>query len=352
MSAFPSRRVRHGSASGRFRAIGVVCRITAVALAAGGGSAVAREAVEQAPQAGVAPPAVLVLNDPQMRLSLENGMGRLIEAGDCTPFVDLLNQGVGKTSTLDLERPRTELLDPETVYERCKKATVMISTFFHCPDPKCKRWHSNVATGFLIHASGIVVTNQHLLGAAQPGSKFIGVRTFDGKVYSVKEVLAADSKTDVAVLRLATERTDFPVLALGEDPPVGRKMMLVSHPGGQYYTFSQGYVSRHSIDPYTKSHVMHVTADFGKGSSGGAFFDPAGNVVGMVESTKALDYSSLQVVVDADNSCLRKATSKEINGRGKTPRDQRPKSIGFGHQMTFNRGVPVSSIHALIQEKP
>lgn len=291
---------------------------------------------------------VFVVNDDGLRRSFEQGMAKIINADEHRKFEELQSELKRKSCDLDLPVAGDEVESPEELYARHRGAVVMISTFFRCPDPECKYWHSNIATGFLIHPDGIVVTNHHILGSPQAGSKALGVQTLDGRVHAVAEVLAADRKNDVAILRLATEEGGFPYVTLGIDLPAGRDVMVISHPDKDFYSLTRGSVSRHYIDSYTKARTMSITADFGKGSSGGPVFGADGKVAGMVVSTRSLAYNSLRVLVDPESECLRKATPKEINDRN-VDDDQRPKRLGFGHQMTFKQCVPVSAIRKLIK---
>jgi hypothetical protein len=224
----------------------------------------------------------------------------------------------------------------------------MISTFFHCGDKECKHWHSNIATGFLVSSNGVVISNHHIIGSAYPGSQAVGVRTLDGNVYAVEAVLASEMGSDVAVYKLATDRSDFPAVPLGEDIPVGSDVTLISHPDNQYYFLTRGCVARYSLNGASLPLNMSITADFGKGSSGGPVFDDTGNVTGMVVSTKSLAFAELKVVLDATNSCLRRATRQEIHNARALEPDRRPYNVGFDHQMTFKDCVPVSSICRLI----
>ena len=300
------------------------------------------------PSEGKTAPGLFVVDDNKLQLSFEKEMGALIDKGAYTKIAKLEEQLERKTCELNLPAPKTDRLTPVEIYERCRPATVMISTFFHCEDPQCKRWHSNIATGFLVSSNGVVISNQHIIGSAYDGSEAVGVRTLDGKVYPVEAVLAADENSDVAIYKLATDRKDFPCAPLGSNIPVGSDVSLISHPDKEFYHLTRGCVSRYSLNGASIPLNMSITADFSKGSSGGPVFDEAGNVAGMVVSTKSVAFAELKVVLDATNSCLRRATRDEIRNAGKLEPERRPYTVGFDHQMTFKDCVPVSSIRKLI----
>jgi S1-C subfamily serine protease len=90
------------------------------------------------------------------------------------------------------------------------------------------------------------------------------------------------------------------------DPPVGAPIYVLSHPAGRLFTFTSGIVSRYSAhsraqgkDEHTdgatlpgesRSRLMTVTADFGRGSSGAPVLDARGAVVGVARQTKSVYY--------------------------------------------------------------
>src|SRR5215203_7178783 len=70
-----------------------------------------------------------------------------------------------------------------------------------------------VGSGFLISADGYVVTNNHVVD----GAKTVQVTTDDGRTLDAK-VIGADSKTDVALLKV-TEGGSFPFVRLAKASP-------------------------------------------------------------------------------------------------------------------------------------
>ena len=127
-----------------------------------------------------------------------------------------------------------------------------------------------------------------------PASQTLVAMTGDGRVVAVKEVLAANPNTDVAILRL--DGSGFTPLPLDTDAPVGTAIRVLSHPDNHFFTFSEGIVSRYVSVPLEKDAgevtMMAVTADFGAGSSGAPAFNERGGVVGMVNNTQSLYYDA------------------------------------------------------------
>ena len=193
-----------------------------------------------------------------------------------------------------------------------QKAIAVVGGVYKCKS--CTRWHVAPASGFLI-AEDLLVTNYHVVN--QPERSSLVVRLFDGRVFMVEEVVAASERYDLAVVRIP--RTGVKPVALGQVAPVGAKVDLISHPNQRFYTLTEGRVARYFIMQRDRKQVsaMSITADFGRGSSGGPVFNEKGEVVGVAASTESLYY---------------------------TEKDGEQKNL----QMVFKHCVPVSQLRELI----
>ena len=193
-----------------------------------------------------------------------------------------------------------------------QKAITVVGGVYKCKH--CTRWHVAPASGFLI-AEDMVVTNYHVVN--QPERSGLAVRLFDGRVFMVEAVVAASERFDLAVVRIP--KTGVMPVALGQVAPVGAKVDLISHPNQRFYTLTEGRVARYFMMQRGKKPVsaMSITADFGRGSSGGPVFNESGEVVGIAASTESLYY---------------------------TEKDGEQKNL----QMVFKHCVPVSQLRELI----
>ncbi len=193
-----------------------------------------------------------------------------------------------------------------------QKAIAVVGGVYKCKS--CTRWHVAPASGFLI-AEDLLVTNYHVVN--QPERSSLAVRLFDGRVFMVEEVVAASERYDLAVLRIP--KTGVKPVALGQAAPVGAKVDLISHPNQRFYTLTEGRVARYFIMQRDRKQVsaMSITADFGRGSSGGPVLNETGEVVGIAASTESLYY---------------------------TEKDGEQKNL----QMVFKHCVPVSQLRELI----
>ena len=99
--------------------------------------------------------------------------------------------------------------------------------------------------------------------------------TRDGHVYPVREVLAADSTNDLAIVQV--EGKGFtPIPLAPEAAPQGASIWVFSHPQWRYYTLSAGIVSSYFTAGDNNVLPMQVTADFAGGSSGAPVFNERG----------------------------------------------------------------------------
>ncbi|MGB0774318.1 MAG: S1 family peptidase, partial [Akkermansiaceae bacterium] len=204
------------------------------------------------------------------------------------------------------------------LYSTCAESVIAISSVYKCN--RCTKWHSSgAATGWVLTADGIMVTNYHVFDGKKVAG--FGIRTRDGKVAPVVEILAASKRDDVAIFRV--EGSGFKPLPLGPSAEVGSDLHIIAHPDSRFYTYTSGKVSRYykKRTPGNKGPgIMAVTAEFARGSSGGPVMDSSGNVVGMVASTQSIYYP---------------------------PKKKTDKQGPF--QMVIRNCVPVSAIKALIE---
>ncbi len=154
------------------------------------------------------------------------------------------------------------------------------------------------ASGFVVTASGVAVTNYHVIESTREGDGLIAM-TSDGRAAAVRSVIAADRTTDIAILQL--DGDGFTPLALAESAPVGAPVAVISHPQNHFYMFTRGVVSRYCLrrysqqDPYPTP-IMEITADYAIGSSGGPLLDAEGRVIGMVCSTDSVYFGEINGV--------------------------------------------------------
>lgn len=178
---------------------------------------------------------------------------------------------------------------PAFDYDRACRSVVVVGSIAHCKD--CNDYHmDSVSTGWILGSGGRIATNHHVIEDKEAGE--LGVMTFDGKVFPVTKVYAADRAGDAAILGIDAGGAELPALPLANGARTGEAVRVVGHPDGRFYSLTEGIVSRvfaeATDDNGTKRTWVSITADYGGGSSGAPVLNGAGEVVAMVSSTAAL----------------------------------------------------------------
>ncbi|MGH6736564.1 MAG: Do family serine endopeptidase [Methyloceanibacter sp.] len=133
-------------------------------------------------------------------------------------------------------------------------------------------------SGFFVSEDGFVVTNNHVVEDAED----ISVTMEDGKKYSAK-LVGSDARTDLALLKVTEEKSDFPYVEFSDkDPRVGDWVLAVGNPFGLGGTVTAGIISAHNRDigsgPYD---YLQIDAAVNRGNSGGPSFGLDGRVIGV-----------------------------------------------------------------------
>jgi serine protease Do len=141
------------------------------------------------------------------------------------------------------------------------------------------RKSSSLGSGFVIDPSGIVITNNHVVGDAND----IVVIFTDGRKLKAK-VIGKDPKVDVAVLKVTSDKP-FKTVKFGDSDAVrvGDGVMAVGNPFGLGETVTAGILSarNRNIDSGPYDDFLQTDAAINKGNSGGPLFNMAGEVVGI-----------------------------------------------------------------------
>jgi len=140
---------------------------------------------------------------------------------------------------------------------------------------------TSYGTGFVVSGPGLVLTNAHVVrNVSKPM-----VRTIDGALLASVDVLFADERIDLALLRVTgLSAAPLPV-APGDPPPVGTRVVAVGHPRGYEFTVSDGIVSATRKLERDGIELIQTTAPISPGSSGGPLLDLDGRVVGVCSLT-------------------------------------------------------------------
>ena len=164
----------------------------------------------------------------------------------------------------------------------------------------------STGSGFACFADNIIVTNYHVIA---DNVYSIEASTEDGKEFDITYVLASDKDKDIAILATATPH-NLTLLQPGDSSSLqkGEKVVAIGSPLGLLNSVStgvfSGYVKENSMN------VLQFTASISSGSSGGALFNDAGEVLGITFASYeagqnlnlAIPIANVQNILESKNS--------------------------------------------------
>lgn len=179
------------------------------------------------------------------------------------------------------------------IVEELLPATVMIRTYGgyaaagkntsgHAPaqdDPTSPEPSGTTASGFIISADGLIVTNAHVVNGA--GS--ITVSLLNGRSYE-GILIGQDEHTDIALLAISA---DEPLQVLGWGNPdslkPGHRVVVLGNPFGLGLSATEGIIAGLDRDLLTSPYdrFIQIDASVVSGDSGGPLIDTGGYVVGV-----------------------------------------------------------------------
>jgi serine protease Do len=139
---------------------------------------------------------------------------------------------------------------------------------------------SSLGSGFVIDASGLIATNNHVIDGADE----IYINFHDGSKLKVEKVIGRDTKTDIALLKVNPKKP-LKAVPLGNSAKmqVGDWVMAIGNPFGLGGSVTLGIISAKQRDinsgPYDD--YLQTDAAINKGNSGGPLFNMDGEVIGI-----------------------------------------------------------------------
>jgi serine protease Do len=142
-----------------------------------------------------------------------------------------------------------------------------------------QRRSNSLGSGFVIDPSGIVITNNHVIGDAND----VFVIWSDGRRLKA-EVVGKDPKVDLAVLRVKSD-TPLKAVRFGDSDKLrpGDWVMAIGNPFGLGGSVTAGIVSARgrNIESGPYDNYIQTDASINKGNSGGPLFNMDGEVIGI-----------------------------------------------------------------------
>jgi serine protease Do len=299
-------------------------------------------------------PGVVIFDDDALLEQIAANGKQLLDAKKLVPLNTLVQQLNRTKCKLELAPTQTKKLDAPAVFEVARKGTLAVGLLAR--DEETGEWYFNAATGFVLTADGAVATCYHVLHSddahapskkehhkkdedqkgdpkaddednsqqtqapkskpGEPGKdpkpseeSYLIAADFEGHVYPILEVLAADRISDTCIVRI--QAAGLQPLSFNSETRPGEAAFCFSNPSDMFGHFSQGIIARffmihEGLQPSADAAgpiqdvrpvcFLSVTCDFAVGSSGGPILDDRGNVIGQVQST-----SSIYADPDEDN---------------------------------------------------
>jgi S1-C subfamily serine protease len=229
-------------------------------------------------------------------------IGALVGGGIAGGIVALVDDG-GNTTTIVTRdpngavRPSTALAKPGDIRSILAKVEPAVVRIDATTQPSAIGSQSGTGTGFIVDASGIIVTNAHVVNVetAQRAQQLIVTLSTGDSVRA--RVLGEDTNQDVAVLKI--DRKGLPTVRLGDSDAlqvgdavvaIGNSLGIAGSP-----TVTTGIVSGlgrtvHVAATETLVDAIQTDAAINPGNSGGPLVDVEGRVIGI--NTAIADPSS------------------------------------------------------------
>ena len=131
-------------------------------------------------------------------------------------------------------------------------------------------------TGFLISASGYILTNAHVVEGG-----YVYVRTYDGSQYTAK-IIKTDPELDLALVRIKSAPRNFAKVAIGNSEEINRgdPITVIGHPLGARFEYS---VLTGILSGYNREDgLLQLSVPSYPGISGSPVFDAKGRVVAIM----------------------------------------------------------------------
>jgi serine protease Do len=171
-----------------------------------------------------------------------------------------------------------------SIETRTRKAKANLPADAPLPFPQGPK--DDFGSGFLVTASGVVVTSFHIVQDAER----VLVKLHDGRKFSSREV-RGDVRSDLAVILLDTRGAALPFLEFGDSDAmeIGDPVLAVGAPFGLVGSVTHGIVSGKGRDLNLNLYedFLQTDAAINPGNSGGPLVNMAGQAVGVCAAIKS-----------------------------------------------------------------
>ena len=214
-----------------------------------------------------------------------------------------------------------------------------------------QRLESSLGSGVIVDATGLIVTNHHVI----EGFQEITVILADRREFSA-ELVVSDQKTDLAVLRIDAAGEKLPHLALGDSDQlqVGDLVLAIGNPFGIGQTVTSGIVSataRAARGISDFGFFIQTDAAINPGNSGGALIAMDGRLAGVNTAIFSRSGGSLGIGFAIPSNMVRTVIAGALAGgkvlrpwfgaRGGPVTTEIAEALGLAR----SRGVLIEDVH-------
>ena len=171
-----------------------------------------------------------------------------------------------------------------------------------------------LGSGFIIDPSGIIVTNNHVVGEAAK----VEITLQDNTKYPA-HIVGRDPRTDLAVLKIKADKP-LPYVAFGDSSAaqIGDWVIAVGNPFGLGGSVTTGIISARGRDIHTGQFddFLQIDAPINRGNSGGPTFNLNGEVIGINTAIYSPNGGSVGIgFAVPSNAAKRVAAQLEAHGK-------------------------------------
>lgn len=173
---------------------------------------------------------------------------------------------------------------------------------------------NSLGSGVIVGGEGIVVTNNHVI----QGADSFRVVLSDRREYPA-ELLLADERTDLAVLKIDTGTEKLPTLDFADTRAVqvGDLVLAIGNPFGVGQTVTNGIISataRTDVGVSDYSFFLQTDAAVNPGNSGGALINTKGELVGVNTAIFSRSGGSVGIGFAIPSEMVKRVVDAAVNG--------------------------------------
>jgi len=223
--------------------------------------------------------------------------------------------------------------------------------FFGATPEMRQRVQQSLGSGVIVRPDGVIVTNNHVV----QGGQNITVALSDRREFKAR-VLLADSRTDLAVIKIDTKGERLPTIEFGDSDRlnVGDIVLAIGDPFGVGQTVTMGIVSalaRTQIGASDYQFFIQTDAAINPGNSGGALVTADGKLAGINTAiySRTGEYAGIGFATPAN--LVRRVVEGALGGGVKLPwfgADGQPVTAQIAQAMDLPRpgGVLIKSVYS------